>query len=183
MFFDLFILCTYIGASLQREAIYMNELWDVIYKKLNNKVSVEDIKNKIEIQKLLKSYEFFKSLKKSLVGVVDKDVIEDVGIWEIINEGEVDLNLGLGKKIKIFLKHKDVGEKIVRKGERLKDYWLVVCGGVSKNNELGYFLRGCSGEDVEGFEGEEVKGKNKYKVLDFGKMRNINLVRRIVVDC
>ena len=161
----------------------MNELWDAIYHKLNNKMSMKEIKNKIEIQKFLKSYDFFKNLKKSLVGVLDKEVIEDVGIWEVINEREVNLNLGLGEKIKIFVKHKEVGAKIVRKGEKLKDYWLVVCGGVSKNNELGYCLKGCSREEIEDFEGEEVKGKNKYKVLDFGRMRNINLVRRIVVGC
>jgi len=118
-----------------------------------------------------------------LLGVVDKGVIEDVSNWKVVNDDEMDWNLGNGKKIKIFVKHKDRGERVVRKGVDLKDYWLVVCGGVSKKNELGYVLKGCGGDEGDWYEGERVSGKKKYRVLDFERMRNINLVRRVVVGC
>ena len=132
---------------------------------------------------MLNGVGFIGNLKKSLVGVVSEEVIEDCDNWDIVGDGEVNLNLGVGKKIKIFVKHKDVGEKWVRKGIDFKDYWLVVMGGVTKNNELGYFIKGCTGEEVEAFEAEVVKGGKRCRVVDFGKMRNINLVRRIALGC
>jgi hypothetical protein len=81
------------------------------------------------------------------------------------------------------VKHKDVGKRVVRKGIDLKDYWLIVCGGLTKKNELGYVLKGCGGDEVEDFEGERVSGNKQYRLLDFERMRNINLVRRVVVGC
>jgi hypothetical protein len=161
----------------------LGKLRDDIYKKLSEKKDIKDVRRWVEIRKLLNSVGFFGSLKKSLVGVVEEGVIEDCDNWEIVGDGEVDLNLGVGKKIKIFVKHKDVGERWVRKGIDFKEYWLVVMGGVTKNNDLGYFIKGCMGEEVEAFEGEVVKGGKCCRVVDFGKMRNINLVRRIALGC
>jgi hypothetical protein len=164
--------------------VVVKELNDKIYDKLNSKKnSFGELRKVIRNRKFIENNEFIKKLKESVLGVVDKGVIEDVGNWEIVNDDEMDWNLGKGKKVKIFLKHKDMGEKVVRKGIDLKDYWLIVCGGVSKKNELGYVLKGCSGDEVENFVGERVSGKKRYRVLDFERMRNINLVRRVVVGC
>jgi len=163
--------------------IAVRELNDKIYDKLNSKKGFGELRKIIRNRKFIEDNEFIKNLKMSLLGVVDKGVIEDVSNWKVVNDDEMDWNLGNGKKIKIFVKHKDRGERVVRKGVDLKDYWLVVCGGVSKKNELGYVLKGCGGDEVDCYEGERVSGKKKYRVLDFERMRNINLVRRVVVGC
>jgi len=163
--------------------IVVRELNDKIYDKLNNKKGFMELRKIIRNRKFIEDNEFIKNLKMSLLGVLDKRVIEDVSNWEVVNDDEMDWDLGNGKKIKIFLKHKDMGERVVRKGVGLEDYWLIVCGGVSKKNELGYVLKGCGGDEVEGYEGERVSGKKKYRVLDFERMRNVNLVRRVVVGC
>lgn len=162
----------------------MKNLNEVIYDKLNNyKKNLKEIRNIIRDRKFIENKEFINNLKVSLLGVVDKGVIEGVGNWVVVSDEEMDWDLGDGKKIKIFVKHGDVVERVVRKEIDLKNYWLVVCGGVSKKNELGYVLKGCGGEEVGDFEGERVSGRNKYRVLDFERMRNINLVRRVVVGC
>ena len=160
------------------------ELNEKIYNKLNSrKKSFEELKKIMRDRKFIENNGFIRSLKKSLFGVVDKGVVEDIANWVIVSDEEVDWDLGNGRRVKVFMKHRDVGKRIVRKGVDLKDYWLVVCGGVSNKNELGYVLKGCGGDEVVDFEGERVSGKKKYRVLDFERMRNINLVKRVVVGC
>ena len=162
----------------------VRELNNEIYNKLNNKKKdFVKLRKIIRDRKFIENNEFIRNLKESLLGVVEKGVVEEVRNWVIVNDDEMDLYLGNGKKIKIFIKHKDIGERVVRKGLDLKDYWLIVCGGVSKKNELGYVLKGCGGDEVEEFEEERVSGKKVYRVLDFERMRNINLVRRVLMGC
>ena len=162
----------------------MKKLSEVIYEKLNVKrISVEEIRKRREIQEEIENDRFFWAIKASLLGVVEKRVINNPDHWRCVSKGEWDLSLGNGRKIKIFVRHNGAVEGVVNKGANLRDYWLVVSGGVTNNNDLGYTLKGCEGGEAEEFAKTRKSGKKLYRVLDFGSMRNINLVRRIAVGC